>query len=148
MGKPEVILCDTSLVGVIDRSAGDPTRIAHWPPRDRDRLDRAVLAISVVTEAEVRAGWTYASWGERRVADAELRLRAYVSVPVDRATLDEWSRLSAANKSGGWNISDNDLWIAATAIAHGLPLATSDGDHHRIAEQSLELLFYPVAPRE
>lgn len=146
MAEPELILCDTSLVGVLDRAAARPDSIGHWPADVRDRLDQSVLAISVVTEAEVRAGWLHGKWGERRIANAELRLRAYAAIPVDRGALDVWPGLSAAGLGGGWNVSHNDLWIAATAISHALPLASCDGDHRRIEHDGLELIFLPVEP--
>lgn len=146
MPDTELIICDTSVVGVVERAATKPERIAHWPDEDRSRLDGAVLAISVVTEAEVRAGWIYAGWGERRTAAAELRLFAYVSIPVDRRVLDVWPELHAAGRASGWNVGHNDLWIAATAIALGLPLASCDSDHQRIEDERLDLLYLPVDP--
>ncbi len=91
-------MCDTSLVAVLERASAEPTRLAHWSEDMRARLDRAVLAISVVAEAEMRAGWAYANWGRRRVAAAELRLRAYLTIPLDRDTLEAWSQLSAESK--------------------------------------------------
>lgn len=146
MADPEVIVCDTSLVGVLDRAAADANRTAHWPEAIRSRLDRAVLAISVVTDAEVRAGWRYAGWGAPRIAAAELRLLAYLAIPVDRVALDTWSELSAECRRGGLNITDNDLWIAATAVSRNLPLASCDADHRRIDDSRLEVLFLPPNP--
>lgn len=146
MPEQEIIVCDTSLVAALDRAAKDPQRIGHWPDAVRSRLDSAVLAISVVSEAEVRAGWRYANWGERRVREAELRLRAYLSIPVDGDTLETWSALSAEAKRSGWNVADNDLWIAATASARGLPLATCDGDQRRVEAPGLEIIFLRIAP--
>lgn len=146
MADPEVIVCDTSLVGVLDRAAADTRRTAHWPEGVRSRLDRAVLAISVVTDAEVRAGWRYGGWGATRMAAAELRLLAYLAIPVDRGALGVWSELSADCKQRGLTISDNDLWIAATAMSRDLPLATCDRDHDRIDDRRLEVVFLPPNP--
>ncbi len=146
MPEPEVIVCDTSLVAVLERASAEPIRLAHWSEDMRARLDRAVLAISVVAEAEMRAGWAYANWGRRRVAAAELRLRAYLTIPVDRDTLEAWSQLSAESKANGWNVSDNDLWIAATSLSRGLPLATCDGDQRRIVASGLEVIFLAATP--
>lgn len=148
MVDPEVIVCDTSLVGVLDRAAADPERTAHWVDAIRSRLDRAVLAISVVTDAEVRAGWRYAGWGAPRIAAAELRLLAYLAIPVDRGALDAWSELSAECKRRGLSMSDNDLWIAATAVSRNLPLASCDTDHRRIDDPRLEVLFLPPSPTD
>lgn len=144
MPEPELILCDTTVVGLLDRALAHPEMLAAWPDASRQRLDNAVLAVSVITLAETRAGWLHAGWGERKVASAELRLSAYASIPVDRGALDVWPELSAASLSRGWNVSHNDLWIAATAIAHELPLASCDGDHVRIERDDLELIHLPV----
>ncbi len=144
MPEPELILCDTSVVAVLDRAIAQPELLEAWPDAARERLDHAVLAMSVITLAETRAGWLHANWGERRVAAAQLRLSSYASIPVDRGALDVWPALSAASRSRGWNASHNDLWIAATAIAHQLPLASCDRDHTRIERDDLELIHLPV----
>lgn len=34
-------------------------------------------------------------------------------------------------QSNGQLIGTNDLWIAATALAHGMPVVTRDADHYR-----------------
>jgi len=44
-------------------------------------------------------------------------------------------------KANGWNVSDNDLWIAAISLSRGLPLATCDGDQRRIVVPGLEVIF-------
>lgn len=69
-----------------------------------------------------------------------------MSIPVDGEALHTWPELSAAGLRGGWNLSHNDLWIAATAISVGVPLASCDGDHLRIDDDRLDLIFLPVEP--
>lgn len=62
------------------------------------------------------------------------------------AVVDEWARLRALSRQNGWNVGDNDLWIAATASARGYGLVTCDGDQARVADPSLEVLYLPAAP--
>jgi predicted nucleic acid-binding protein len=123
---PEVLVCDTSYISHRERALRDASRYAHWPKAELDRVAAAVLALTPFTLAEIRVGWTRAHWGPERIAEAERRLHAYVVIPLDETTLSEWVRLRVHCFNAGYTLSDNDLWIAATAISHGLPLVTSD----------------------
>lgn len=62
----------------------------------------------------------------RRQAFVEHLLAAFEPIPVTahvaRVHAEIWARLSAAGKV----IGAHDLWIGATAVAHGLELATAD----------------------
>jgi predicted nucleic acid-binding protein len=145
--SPEHLVCDTTVVSLIAAAVAHPERIAHWPAEIRDRLDRAVLAISVFTQAEVRSGYLRANWGERRIAEAERALAAYLLLPLDYEVLDHYVRLRARYLG---QIGDNDLWIAATAIARGWPLVACDLDFCKLRDE-LDLIYLardPNAPRE
>jgi hypothetical protein len=63
-GAPETILCDTSFVSVVQSSGVVP----NWPADLRARLDAAVLAINIVTLAELRDGHIYSNWSPNRRA--------------------------------------------------------------------------------
>ena len=139
----ERILCDTSFVGWSAKRAMDRGRFAHWPVPVVARVERAILAISVVTLAETRYGYRNANWGQVRIEREEQRLASFLRVPLDEAILDEWARLRDLSERSGWNITDNDLWIAATASARGYPLVTCDSDQARIADPSLAILHLP-----
>jgi predicted nucleic acid-binding protein len=39
-----------------------------------------------------------------------------------------WARLRVHLAEAGRRLNVNDLWIAATAVAHGLPVITQDDD--------------------
>ncbi len=45
---------------------------------------------------------------------------------VDRETASQYSTISAALKKKGTPIPSNDLWIAALALQHGLPVISRD----------------------
>lgn len=122
VASPETILCDTSFVSVVQSSGV----LAAWPAALRARLDAAVLAISVVTLAELRDGHIYGGWGAARRARAEQLIASYLLVPLDMAAVNECARLRAACRSGGVTVPDNDIWIAAAANARGWALASCD----------------------
>lgn len=143
---PERLVCDTSFVGASAKRLARPARVTHWPTEIVRRIDSAILAISVITLAEARYGYLEANWGESRISREESRLAGFLHIPLDLPTVDEWARLKVLSKRNGWNVSDNDLWIAATAGARGYALVTCDSDQARIADSNLEVL-YLSAPR-
>ncbi len=89
-----------------------------------------VTAISVVTKAELRVGILAAEDVEtrdRRLATFELANRI-VTLPVDEAVSRAWSQMRAYLAASGRKVTVNDMWIAATAAAHEIPVVTQDGD--------------------
>lgn len=130
---PEWLVCDTSFVSHVRALRIRPERYSHWDPDDLIRVEQAVLAISVVTLAEARFGYLNAGWADAKIAEEERRLASYLQIPLDYPDLDEWARLRDAARRQGIAISDNDLWIAATACTRGHPLVTCDQDQHRLA---------------
>lgn len=138
---PERLLCDTSFVGASAKRAAQPDRFAHWPQGTLDRIDAAILAISVITLAEARYGFLNANWGETRIVREERRLASFLQIPLDPTVVDEWARLKNLSQSNGWNVSDNDLWIAATASTRRHPLVTCDKDQARIDDPALDVVY-------
>lgn len=112
-------LADTSLF--VAREAGRPLRSA--PPDE--------LLVSVVSVAELRAGVLGATTTLSR-ADRLVTLRAAESLEpllVDDLVADAWARLRVALRDTGRRMPVNDSWIAATALGHGLPVATQDDNY-------------------
>lgn len=93
------------------------------------------LAVSIVTIGELRAGVLAAG----TVAVRDQRLATLTSalrldpVPVDEAVAAEWARLRVLLRDSGQRMPVNDSWIAATAIALGVPVVTQDDDFPEIA---------------
>lgn len=95
-----------------------------------DRLpDEA--AISVVTLAELELGVHLAA----SEAVRGVRLRAlqatqstYVALPVDATVASAFAELVATTRREGRRPKVQDAWIAATAIAAGVPVYTQDSD--------------------
>lgn len=147
MARPgEILICDTSFVSHLWRRLRAPARYAHWDRAVVDRVGEAVLAINVVTVAELQAGRVRDGWGGRRVARAERSIAAFRSVTIEEPELEEWARLRVVAWKRGIAISDNDLWIAATASTCGSPLVTCDRDHLRIAAEMPAEVVYLAPP--
>lgn len=94
-------------------------------PGGRERAVADHWTISVVTVGELEAGILLA--GESSMRAQRLRhLTAVLEVSpvlaVDRDVAARYGELRAA--SG--RVPSNDLWIAATALAHGMRLVTAD----------------------
>lgn len=100
----------------------------------RIRALKRSLSLSMVTIGELRLGVLAASSLDQRAS----RLRTLQSAmaldpfPVDDQVADAWAELRVAMRSAGRKLTTNDSWIAATAIAHDLPLITQDRDYDGI----------------
>jgi len=101
---------------------------------NHESAERRVLAISVITLAELRDGHIYANWGAPRRARAEGIIASYLLIPLDMAIVDRCSSLRAACRHAGVSVPDNDIWIAATAITRGWPLASCDAHFDAIPD--------------
>ena len=92
-------------------------------------------ALSVITVSELLHGAQRANAARRatRTAFVEAILHGYVAVPITqrvaRVHAGLWSQLAEAGRT----IGAHDLWIAATALTHGLSVATLDArDFERV----------------
>jgi predicted nucleic acid-binding protein len=88
------------------------------------------MAVSVITVGELRAGVLAAS----DVATRQRRLNTLITVlamepvPVDESVAEAWAGLRVALRDAGARMPVNDSWIAATALALGVPVFTQDDD--------------------
>lgn len=124
----ELFLADTSFVSAWRTNAVTSSSTAQWPEQMVRRIEDATVFISVVTVAEVRAGHLKARWGARRRLEAERWLGQYERCDVDQSVADAWAKLKEATRRRGRPCGDNDLWIAATGFARGIPVLTCDRD--------------------
>jgi predicted nucleic acid-binding protein len=113
-------LADTSVF--IARESGRSLSLAALP---------GSLIVSVITIGELRAGVLTADdphERDRRLSTLTWALRLEPA-PVDDAVAQAWARLRVALRDLGRRMPINDSWIAATAIALGLPVVTQDDDY-------------------
>jgi hypothetical protein len=76
--EAEHILCDTSFVSVVELAAAQPDIVAHWSNEVRQRVDAAVLAITVFVIGEVRSGRLRAGWSAAKIASAEKAMSVHL----------------------------------------------------------------------
>ncbi len=88
--------------------------------------------ISFVTVAELYVLAERRKWGPPRVRNLETHLSAAVVVPYDVEICRTYAKLktSLQNPSGSSRVIEtNDLWIAACAVRHAIPLITHNRRH-------------------
>lgn len=86
--------------------------------------------ISPITIAELQAGVLAATDLDVR-ARRLATLESIADIQVLDITADvaaQWARLRVHLATSGRRLNGNDLWIAATAAAYGLPVVTQDDD--------------------
>ncbi|HET6572976.1 MAG TPA: type II toxin-antitoxin system VapC family toxin [Fimbriiglobus sp.] len=100
-------------------------------PQVKARLGQCVdpIATSVVVVGEIHYGLSRLPAGKKRT-DLEARAHAILAAvrvdPVSESVAVSYGRLKASLEGRGLNLDDNDLWIAATAIAQGGRFVTRD----------------------
>lgn len=116
------LLIDTSVLIEAERSGAAP------PIGDED------VAMSVVTVSELLHG------AERGADAAQFLRRAFVeqiigaweAIPITLPVARVHARLWAELETRGAMIDAHDLWIAATALAHGFGVVTLDRSFARV----------------
>jgi hypothetical protein len=117
--RAELALADTSVFIAIEQR-----RPTSGPPPES-------ISVSVITVGELRLGVLAAADGPTRARRLETlsRAEALDPLPVDRAVAHAWATLRLALLEAGRRMPLNDSWIAATAIAHRIPVVSQDGDY-------------------
>lgn len=103
------------------------------PPRDAPRLG----AVSAVTIAELTAGVQLASSpATRHQRQSTLALaRRFDPMPFDDRCGEAYGAIASAVRAAGGRVRQFDAAIAATAVAHGLPVFTQDVDDFGLMER-------------
>lgn len=119
------VLIDTDMLVDLERGVVNPAVESAIGDEDR--------AISVITVGELLHGVHRATGAHRtrRSAFVEHLLAELHAIPITervaRVHADIWALVSGR----GHLIGSHDLWIAATAIAHGMGIATGNTDEFR-----------------
>lgn len=121
---PEPVLLDTSVLVHLIRG----NSIGHW-------IDHSLLEpleaplISTVTLGETLALARKWDWGPQKVQRFEDLIKKYVVVGIgSEDVLSSYAEVDYVLRRMGRPIQQNDMWIAATAIASEAHLLTADKD--------------------
>src|SRR3954463_1165155 len=110
-------------------------------PRVRERLQEIALAevaISVITEAELRFGVLRLPEAKRLAIVVEEFLRFTDIRPWDSAAAQNYAQLRASIEQQGRPMGNLDLMIAAHSLALGTILVSSDRVFRRVKDLKLE----------
>jgi tRNA(fMet)-specific endonuclease VapC len=113
---------------------------------DGDRKLAKVLSSEseLALPAVVLGEFLYGVQGSRLRGSYEAWVRTHLTffnlLPVVRETAERYAEIRRELKAAGKPIPTNDLWIAAIARAHGMPLATRDA--HFRAVRGLKILSW------
>ena len=127
-------LLDTSAVSSLMRSEA---RMANWlsslGPDDN-------VSTCVITRGEVLFGIERLAAGRRRTELEDKASRLFTVIPCEAipvAAGDRYASLKREQQGRGLPLDENDLWIAATALALGTTLVSGDSDFQLIEELNL-----------
>lgn len=96
---------------------------------DMQRLPQAA-AVSAITITELHVGVLAApdvTTRARRLATLQA-VAAVEVLPVDEQVAARWAELRVHLAQARRRANVNDVWIAATALVHGIPVITQDDD--------------------
>ncbi|MDA1014008.1 MAG: type II toxin-antitoxin system VapC family toxin [Planctomycetota bacterium] len=95
--------------------------------RLHERTDRPIY--STIVEGELRALANFLKWKDDKVERLETILAELVRVDAGLAdVVKAYADIYSADRAGGHNTGQNDMWIAATTKAAGAVLLTCDDD--------------------
>lgn len=95
----------------------------------RPYLEGRAAFLSFQSLAELRRWALERRWGEERRAKLDAFVKRFVVVGPSEDTCERWAAIMANAKSRGRPMSAQDAWVAATALALGVPLLTGNGKH-------------------
>ena len=129
-----IYLLDTNAISDLMRADG---RIEGWiaglAPVDR-------IVTCTIVRGEILFGIARLPKGKRRTELEETSLQflnAFRCEPIPERAADFYADLKVTRQQQGLTLDENDLWVAATALAIGAGLVTRDGDFAGIAGLSV-----------
>jgi predicted nucleic acid-binding protein len=130
MATRVIYLLDTNAISDLMRSA---PRIENWIAG----LDQSDLVVTcTVVRGEILFGTARLPPGRRR-SELEESGRQFLAAvpcePIPERAGDFYATLKLARQQRGFTLDENDLWVAATALALGASPVSRDSDFRLIA---------------
>lgn len=118
---PKRILIDTNIYSALNRGDAAVRSLL---------ADTNLIAIPPAVIAELLFGFYGGSnrFANEHELDVFLQQETVEIVPVSRETARTYAEIASFCRKSGRALSNHDLWIAASALEHGIPLVTFDKD--------------------
>lgn len=116
-------MLDTDVFSYLGKS-GDTRAVLYRP-----HVEGKLVAVSFVTVGEILFGAYKSKWEKPKLEQIKARLRSVTIVPYDWAVCETYGDLKVRLQQAGKPIGDNDLWIAACAVRHSIPLISNNRSH-------------------
>ncbi|MGH7543393.1 MAG: type II toxin-antitoxin system VapC family toxin [Gemmatimonadota bacterium] len=103
------------------------------------------LVLTPVVLGELKAGFLRSARRKENEEEIEevLRSRRSRTVQIDEETADRYAVIHADLRRAGRPVPTNDLWIAASAMQHGLRVLTADAHFLKIPQILVDFLEQP-----
>ena len=118
------VLLDTSVV--IPYFKGDPALRTQF-------LNSPTLFLPLTVLGELHCGANLSKNPAKNLAQIQNFLSAVAPLSAGVATAEHYGRIRAQRAEAGTPIPENDIWIAALAMEHHLPLAARDAHFDQVA---------------
>lgn len=113
----------------------DTVIIAGYFNRDTlilNKLKTATIYVSSISIGELYFGAYKSSKVTQNIANIRQFIEIVTIVGCDAQTADWYGQIKHALRTKGRPIPENDIWISAIALQHGLTLATRDAHFHEV----------------
>lgn len=120
----EIVALDTNEAIAVLNDTGDAAAwVSAYP----------IVCLPIIVVGELRFGALNSARADTNMQRVDGLVKRCRILEVTLATTEVYCRVRLQLKREGKPIPENDVWIAALAVQHGLPLATSDAhfDHVR-----------------
>ena len=117
----DFIVTDTNVVSYIFKK---DTRGELYKPH----IEGKIALIAAQTLAELELLPLRNDWSKKRRDELRENLKKYTFIEVNREICAVWAKIQFEARRNGTPVSVSDAWIAATALAYSIPLATHNYD--------------------
>lgn len=115
------IIIDTNVAIYLAKGDKSP-----WAAIFKPLVEGKIVAVSFATAAELLLTSRKAQNSPQILSYWREHLQLLPILTPDNQTCEIWAEITAHLKNSGLTRQDNDLWIAACAIRHDLPLLTNN----------------------
>jgi tRNA(fMet)-specific endonuclease VapC len=103
-----------------------------------ERLPGITAHLNVIVLGELYYGARHSARVEANLSAVERLATDYPLLACDKDTAHHYARIRQALRAKGQPIPENDVWIAAQALQHGLVLVTRDLHFQHIEDLAVE----------